>query len=120
MAERTSPTLIRHVDDLWAETHELIEDAEAVERLLESAAWSAVRRVLAAEVATIDRELDHGRAKEAADYAMQHGRRGALLAFEDAAKAIIERAQARRSKAEDQRLQELAPSELAPITVGSV
>jgi hypothetical protein len=94
--------MTRHVRKLWPpdQLPELIETAERVESLLGSVGWRAVERVLAAEVATIDSELDHGSAKEAADYAKQHGRRSALLAAGEAARAIVGEAQQRRVNAE--------------------
>lgn len=94
--------MTRHVRNVWGDGQlpELIEAAEAVERLKSSAGWEAVRLVLHAEIATIDRELDEGAAKEAADYAKQHGRRSALRAADEAARAIIGEALRRRKEAE--------------------
>jgi hypothetical protein len=95
--------MTRHVRKLWPPEMlpELIEAAEAVERLLGSPGWNAIAEVIAAEVATIDSELDHGPAKEAADYAKQHGRRSALLAANEAARAIVGEAVRRREEAEE-------------------
>jgi hypothetical protein len=98
--------MTRHVRKLWSSDAlpELITTAEVVERLLGSPGWQAIERVLAAEVATIDSELDHGAAKEAADYAKQHGRRSALLAAREAATAIVGEARQRALKAEEEQL----------------
>jgi hypothetical protein len=99
---KISPAMTRHVRNVWGpeQLPELIEAAEAVERLADSPGWKAVQRVLDAEVATIDREMDNGAAKEAADYAKQHGRRSALRASVEAAGAIIGEAVRRREQAE--------------------
>lgn len=101
--EKALPAMTRHVRNVWGrddQLPELIEHAEAVERMMESSAWIAVSEVLGAEVATIDRELDHGHAKEAVEYAKKHGQRSALGAAGDAARAIISEAARRRSDAE--------------------
>jgi hypothetical protein len=91
----------------------LIEVAEHVERLRNSPGWQFVQHVLNAEVATIDRELDEGGAKEAADYAKQHGRRSALRASDEAARAIIAEAFRRREQAEQEDAGESASERMA-------
>lgn len=95
--------LSRHIKDLWEGRDalpQLIEDAEAVERVLAQPGWQAIQRVLEAEIAMIDRSLD-GRPKEtAAEYAHAHGRRGALGAAGEAARAILQQAATRRQAAE--------------------
>jgi HD-like signal output (HDOD) protein len=104
MGERPTPALSRHIARVWRlpeQLPELIEAAEAVERLVAHPGYEVVRSVIEREVATIDRELDSGPSKEAADYAKQHGRRGALTAFDDAAKAIIGTAALERRRAEE-------------------
>lgn len=89
-----APELTRHVDDLWGSREalpQLIENAEAVERTLQSPGFGIVTTVLEAEIASIDRKLGR-RALEHAEYARLHGRRAALLAFADVADAIKGRA----------------------------
>jgi hypothetical protein len=105
MAERATPAFTRHVREEWPaeKLPELIEQAEAVERLLAHPGWYAVQRVLDREIATIDRVLDTGLPKEAAAYAKEHGRRGALRAADEAARAIIEQAARQRHRAEEER-----------------
>lgn len=103
MAERAEPAMTRHISNVWGgdgALPELIESAEAVERMLVTTGWRVVQRVLAEEIAMIDRELDAGPAKEAADYAKQHGRRSALRSSEEAARAVIAVAARRRTAAE--------------------
>lgn len=103
-SERATPAFVRHVRDAWGAAEQLpglLEASENVERLLSHPGYAAVRAVLDREIATIDRELDEGPAKEAPVYAQRHGRRGALRSFDEAAKAIVESAAAARAKAED-------------------
>lgn len=95
--------MVRHVRDLWRGEDQLaalIETAETVERVLSDPGYSAVRSVLDREIATIDRDLE-GAAKDAAEYAKQLGRRSALRAFDEAAKAIVEVAAEQRRRAEE-------------------
>lgn len=87
--------MVNRVGRVWSgddSLPELIEAAEAVERMMATPGWAAVQAVIEAEVATIDAKLDRGHAKEAAEYAKAHGRRSALRAADDAARAIIGRA----------------------------
>lgn len=101
MSQRTKPEFVRHVDDLFPTREHLTvltESAEAVQRTIESPGFDVIRRVLAAEVAKIDDQLG-GRTLEHAEYARLHGRRTALMACEDAAAAVTERAITRRKQA---------------------
>lgn len=102
MSDRAHPSISRHVKELYKADDrlpDLVAAGEAVERLQGSDGWLALNAVIDREVATIDRELDHGRPKEAAEYAYAHGRRSALLAPREAARAILEHAQARAQRA---------------------
>jgi len=108
MAERgATPAMVRHVRDEWpaAKLPELSEEAEAVERVLSHPGWYAVQRILDREIATIDRVLDEGPALDAASYAKAHGRRSALRAADEAARAIIVEADRQRMQAEQQAAQ---------------
>jgi hypothetical protein len=109
-----TPAFTRHVREEWPteKLPELLEQAEAVERLLSQPGWQAVQRILDREIATIDRTLDTGLPKEAAAYAKEHGRRGALRSFDEAAWAIVEEANRQRQNAE-QRAAESALREAA-------
>jgi hypothetical protein len=91
MAERATPALSRHVRDVWPseDLPGLLEAAEAVEGVVTHPGWDAIQEVISREIATIDRELDFGSAKDAAEYAKAHGRRSALRSADEAAKAII-------------------------------
>lgn len=96
--------MTRHVSDVWPDDRlpELIEAREAVQRTLDSPGWRAIQDLLACEIATIDSELEHGPTKEAAGYAKALGRRSAIRASQEAAKAIIEKANRREQQAIEQ------------------
>jgi len=79
---------------------DLVEAGEQVQNLLFSPGWLAVQKIVDCEIATIDGELDYGRPKEQAEYAYQHGRRSALRAVEDAARAILHESKVRLARAE--------------------
>lgn len=87
--------IYRHVDRVFPELRELSESADAVEKLASDQGFIAVMRIIDAEVASIDRKLDHAPLGEATEYAHAHGRRGALNAFTDAMQAIREGAEKR-------------------------
>lgn len=78
----------------------LLDDAEHVERLVAHHGWAVVQRVIGWQVEAIDARLDGGPAKEAADYAKEHGRRSALRSSEEAARAFLEVAARERQAAE--------------------
>ena len=104
MADGLNNGMVNSVDRVWSGERtlpELIEAAEAVERMMATPGWDAVQRVIGEQVAAIDSSLDHGPAKEAADYAKQHGRRSALRSADEAARAIVGRAAKRRREAEE-------------------
>ena len=93
---------VNHVRDEWRDDDSLpalIDARDAVERLKAHPGWKAVQIILTREIATIDRELDEGRPKEAAEYAQAHGRRSALRAADEAARAIIQVATQREQQA---------------------
>lgn len=100
MSERAKPELSRHVRDLWPEDTELFTVGELVERLQSSPGWEAVQKLLDSEVETLDGELDSGRELSQAEYAYKHGRRGALRASLEAARAIVSKATERQAKQE--------------------
>lgn len=110
MAERATPALVRHVQDVWPpdELPRLIEAAEAVERVVATPGWAAIQQVISREIAMIDEVLDSGPAREAAEYAKALGRRGALRGAEQAAKAIMLEANRQREHAEVRRLEAAA------------
>lgn len=95
----TTPAMSRHVETLWPDLKDLFATGEDVSRLLDHPGWKAIQRVIEAEKNTLDRSLDSPhRALDQADYALKHGRRGALTAAADAAAAIIGRAQVRHTE----------------------
>jgi len=95
MPTKAPADIYRHVDEVYPDTRTLAESAETVEAMLGQPGYQAVRKLIGVEVESIDRKLDHAPLREASEYAHAHGRRSALLAFEDGAHAIIERAQQR-------------------------
>ena len=118
---RALPAFTNQVRDLWRGDEQLpglLEAAEQVERLVAHPGWTAVQRVLSGQIATIDRELDEGAPKDAAGYAQQHGRRSALRAAEEAAKAILEHARSRRQVAEEKARARDAAAEAASERTG--
>jgi hypothetical protein len=76
----------------------LFDAGEQVENLLAHPGWTHVARLVQEEADGLDRKLD-GRALDSIqEYAFDHGRRGALLAFLEAARAIVSHAASERSK----------------------
>jgi hypothetical protein len=76
----------------------LFTAGEEVEALLAHPGWSRVVELVRIEADGLDRKLD-GRALDSIqEYAFDHGRRGALLAFPEAARAIVSHAASERSK----------------------
>lgn len=103
VAEKIPAAISRHVDELWpgrANLQDLLGAGQAVELAMESSGYQAIKAVLEAEIASIDRQLD-GPAPDEREYRRLHGRRSALTAFEDAAMAIVARANERRRIAEE-------------------
>lgn len=102
MNSEKNPVFSRHVTDIWGEDLPgLVASGEHVQNLLFSPGWGAVMRVIDAELALLDSELDGARSpKEQAEYALAHGRRGGLKAVSDAAKTIMLAAKARQARAE--------------------
>lgn len=91
----------RHVDDLWGRRESLpvlIENRDAVERLLALPGFTIVASVLDAEIATLDRKLE-GRALEQAEYARLLGQRASMRAFSEAAQSVIDRANENEARA---------------------
>jgi hypothetical protein len=74
--------------------------AEVVELMVVRPSWDAIHQVIQREIARIDRVLDSGPARDAAEYAKAHGRRGALVGAAEAAGAIISEAQRQRKQVE--------------------
>ena len=94
---------VNHVRDEWAGDEnlpDLINARDAVESMMRGPGWKAIQSVLTREIATIDRTLDDGKPKEAAEYAQAHGRRSALRAADEAARAIIQVATQREHDAQ--------------------
>lgn len=101
--------IYRHVDRVFPELRQLSESAEAVEKLARDPGFKAVQAIIEAEIASIDRKLDHAPLGEATEYAHAHGRRGALNAFTDAMQAIREGAEKRIAEDTRQSAGESAP-----------
>ncbi len=81
--DRADPALTRHVLPLWPDLDALLVAADAVRDLQVHPGWTAVRQLIDAEVSAIDGSLDTGREPlTQAQYALQHGRRGGLLAID--------------------------------------
>jgi hypothetical protein len=101
LGTQRDPTITRHLKDLYPSLEALFAAGEEVEALLAHPGWGHVVRLLDAEIATIDRDLDGGLKESRAEYAQAHGRRGGLRFSRDAAVALLERA---RDTLEQQRL----------------
>lgn len=99
-----NPAMTRHVEREWKGAErlpDLIEAAEAVERLKAHPGWGALEHVLGREIALISNGLERRTALESAgEYAKQHGRIGGLRGIDEAAEAIVGVAQRRRESAE--------------------
>lgn len=87
---KQDPRLKRHVERIYPDMQDLFAAGEAVEDLQAHPGWLHIVRLLEWEISTIDHTLD-GRLVplSQAEYAMAHGRRSGLRAFEDAAGAIL-------------------------------
>lgn len=108
---RLDPRFTRHVDDLYSTLEELVAAGEAAEALLAHPGWAHLDALLNAEVATIDAELDSGRVLESrADYAVRHGRRGALTAPSGALQALVGRAESRLAEQRAKHERDAEPS----------
>jgi len=93
----TNPQFTRHVDALYGDSLEnLFATGDEVETLLQHPGFAKVMAVIDRERESVDHALDSGeRPLEQAEYALKHGRRGALGAFGEAADAIVGRAHKR-------------------------
>lgn len=70
--------------------------AEQVQAVVDHPGWELLMVFVQAEIAEIDAKLDGGRDPlSQAEYAMAHGRRGGLRTLEDAATAILAKAERR-------------------------
>lgn len=90
------------MSELFPSLDELAMAAEAVRATVASPGWVAIARVLEAEIATIDRDLDGSdEPMSQAEYALAHGRRYGLRGADEAAGAILRKAEfdLRRQKA---------------------
>lgn len=109
---RLDPKFTRHIDSLFPTLEELVVAGEAADALIAQPGWAHLVRLLEAEIATIDAELDSGRPLESrADYAARHGRRGGLRAPVGALTALISRAE---SRLEEQRAKHEGGAESLP------
>lgn len=100
------------VKDELTDLDELFAAAESVESLVSSPGWAYVSRIVDAEIAQIDRDLDRGdEPLTRAQYAKKHGRRGGLLSARDVAEAILQRA---RNEHERQRAKHEGSAESLP------
>lgn len=83
----------------------LFQAGEDVEALLAHPGWTHVAGLVDAEVRGIDDKLDStSRLFEHVEYARDHGRRGGLRAFTEAARAIV--SEAARQREQQQRKHE--------------
>lgn len=99
--EQSTTALRRHIDAIWPGTSDLLEASEHVSTLDGHYGWEAVQKVLVAEIAMIDRELDGASTPlSQAEYALKHGRRGGLKAALGAARAITSKADEKIQKLE--------------------
>lgn len=113
VAVGSDPAFTRHVDDIYhRDLDGLFSAGEMVRALMTHPGWPTLARVLEAEIATIDSQLDGRLLDSRAAYAHAHGRRGGLRALDEAARAIVSRAESRL--AEQQRKHEGA-AEPAPV-----
>lgn len=112
----SSPKFLSHVDKLYRKDLDgLFAASEDVRALVSHPGWGTLRRVMEAEVATIDAKLDGDRLLDSrAEYSHLHGQRGGLRAYEDAAASLIERADLRLA---EQRAKHEGAAEPAPIGV---
>lgn len=109
MSRDNAPTsLYNHVDRVFPDTRTLTESAEHVATVEGHPGFQAIKALLHNEVDLIDRRLDSGPLNSAEEYAHAHGRRGALLSFEQAIPAIVERAKQREKQAEQEAARESA------------
>lgn len=109
---QADPQFTRHVDDVFRTMEELFEAGEAVRQLLMHPGWAHVARLVEAETATVDAELDGRLLDSRSAYARLHGRRGGLRAMEEAARAIVGKAD---RKLEQQRSRHEGAAEPVPV-----
>lgn len=107
------PRLSRHIKDVWPSLTDLFAAGENVRELMAHPGWADVFRLVEAEIATIDADLDGStEPKSQAEYAMQHGRRDGLLGYLRAARGIVSRAD---QKLEEQRQRHEGEAEPSPV-----
>jgi hypothetical protein len=111
----TDPKFSNHLKDVWPSLTDLFGAGENVRDLMTHPGWADVYRLVEAEIATIDRDLDGSlEPKSQAEYALKHGRRDGLLGYLRAAQAIVGRYEQRLE--EQQRKHE---GDAEPSPVGS-
>lgn len=94
---RTDPQITRHIK-VGDSLEKLERDAELGADLVASPGWPLLERLVNAEIATIDAELDRGLLDSKADYAFRHGRRGGLAAALQFIPALLEHAESEFDK----------------------
>lgn len=92
---RTDPKFTRHLDDLYPTLEGLFDAAEAVEDMLAHPGWAHLTRLLEAEAAEADVEVDGRLLESRAEYAFAHGRRGGLRSAMVAASTLLRRAESK-------------------------
>lgn len=99
MARTEDAALARHIDPSFPELDTLFEAGEQAQMLLEHPGFARVQALIDAEARTLNAEMGRAtRPLEQADYALRHGRLGALTAFRDAAETLVARAEKRRKE----------------------
>lgn len=90
---KPDPHYDRHLKQIYPLPQDLFEAGEAVQMLIAHPGWLHVTRLLEWEIATIDSGLDdRDEPLTQAQYAGRHGRRGGLRGMQQAADAIIDKA----------------------------
>lgn len=88
----STPVWTRHLDRLYPSLEALFDAGEEVASLIAHPGWTHVARLIEAEIATIDRDLDAARQPlSQAEYAAAHARRGGLRGASEAAAALLHR-----------------------------
>lgn len=94
-----NPRYTRHVDAMYPQLEDLFAAADAVDSLSQHPGVGIVAGILGREMEHIDLTLDGTEVPlHQSEYAFAHGRRGGLRAFQQAAVALVARADKRRTE----------------------
>ena|SRR6188472_2046310 len=110
MGERSEPNTNRVRDAYGDRLSDLFAAGEAMQALMAQPGWEILVELVEAEVHDLDRKLDGRALDNIQSYAFDHGRRGALLAFIEHARAVVSYAIA---KEQQQRIKYEGASEYA-------